>query len=83
LVGRIVVGLILTSSVLAHAQWNLGQFERPVSKPKSPIAMNPVGAESAAHEHSKDLLSERKAELAQRVKHPLGKKVVLEVQGLE
>jgi len=41
-----------------------------------------VGAENTAHEHSKDLLSERKAELAQKGETPVGQKVVLEVRGL-
>ena len=81
LVGRIVVGLILTLSVLLMPNGIWGSLSARFKAKKSNRDES-VGAESAAHEHSKDLLSERKAELAQKGETPVGQKVVLEVKGL-
>jgi branched-chain amino acid transport system permease protein len=81
LVGRIVVGLILTLSVLLMPNGIWGSLSARFKAKKSNRDES-VGAENTAHEHSKDLLTERKAELAQKGETPVGQKVVLEVKGL-
>jgi len=81
LVGRIVVGLILTLSVLLMPNGIWGSLSAKFrSKKTKPLEQDATNASS--HDTPRDLLSERKAELASGGVTPIGEKVVLEVKGL-
>jgi branched-chain amino acid transport system permease protein len=81
LIGRIVVGLILTLSVLLMPNGIWGSLSARFKAKKS-TTNDQTGDQPPSHDEPRDLLSERKLELAQNGATPIGSKVVLEVKGL-
>jgi len=81
LIGRIVVGLILTLSVLLMPNGIWGSLSARFKAKKS-TRVDPADPAHSSHDISADLLHARKTELAQKGEHKVGSKVVLEVKGL-
>ncbi len=82
LVGRVVIGLILTLSVLLMPNGIWGSLSARLRGKKVQIKGDPLSEQSHADPRGRDLLSERTAELAIKGVTPVGTKVVLEVKGL-